>query len=80
MEVWILDGYTGGKTEFHFVCILKLKTSISSTEIHFKISAKLFVHLEAAVVTKTRVLFLLLAFYGTHYTLSQEHFLSDLFH
>lgn len=56
-EVWILDGCFGDKTESHFTYILKLNTYISSTDIYFKISARLFVHLEAAVVAKAKVLF-----------------------
>lgn len=57
-------------------------TYISSTEIHFKIGAKLFVYLEAAGVTKQdqSTLLCLFAFYGTHYSLLQQCFLSDLFH
>lgn len=38
----------------HFTYILKLKTYISSTGIHCKINAKLFVNLEAAAVTKAK--------------------------
>lgn len=37
----------------------KLETSISSTKIHFKLTAKLFGHLEAAAVSKTKALCLL---------------------
>lgn len=57
MGVWILDGSFGDETESYFAYILKLKPYISSTEIHFKTGATLFVHLEAAVVTTTKVLF-----------------------
>lgn len=49
----------GDQSESHLPCVFKLETYISSTKIHFTLTAKLFVHLEAAVVSKTKALCLL---------------------